>query len=635
MDVAHIVIKSKYVPACVEDCARKGINAVIVNTAGFREIGDEGAVLEGQLVTVAKTTGIRVFGPNCQGIINTDDAARAYCNFTFTRPRSGHISIVAQSGGVGEVIHQRIVELGVGVRLYASNGNACDVSIPEIIRHFGQDEKTRVIVVHIESLPDPRAFLEAATDVARYKPILGMKVGRTAEGAKAVSSHTGGMIKQDTAVELVFEKAGIVAFRSIEELCQSAIGFASQPVPAGNRVGMIANTGGPAIIATDELIEGGMLMPPLSKKTETLLREKLYAEASVNNPIDVLATAGPEHFSAAIGALMDDDGIDAIFLNFVTPFFVDTLGVAREIADAGRRSSKPIVATVMTEKKGWAQTLKIIRDSGVPTYDMPETGARVLTSMGKYAALLNRPVERPVSFSDVDTVRARSIIKTAGRDRKVSPRHPQGVALLAAEGFNSFTCYGIPVAQYASADNVDECIAAADEIGFPIALKVDARTVVHKTDRGGVVLDVPDRDALKEHAERLLARFAEASPRLLVQEHLPPGREVIIGAKGVEGLGHIVMFGLGGIFVEVLKDVSFKITPVNGREACEMIESLQTYPLLSGTRGQAGVDLPALVEVIQRVSQMLVDNPEIRELDINPVFAFEHGVKAVDARVFI
>ncbi len=202
VDVAHIVIKNKYVPACVEDCARKGIKAVIVNTAGFREIGDEGAALEDQLVAVANKTGIRVFGPNCQGIINTDEAARAYCNFTFTRPTCGHISIVAQSGGVGEVIHQRIVELGVGVRLYASNGNACDVSIPEIIRHFGQDEQTRVIVVHIESLPDPRAFLEAATDVARHKPILGMKVGRTEEGAKAVSSHTGGMIKQDTAAEL-------------------------------------------------------------------------------------------------------------------------------------------------------------------------------------------------------------------------------------------------------------------------------------------------------------------------------------------------------------------------------------------------------------------------------------------------
>ena len=413
VDVAHVVIKNTYVPACIEDCAKKGVKAVIVNTAGFREIGDEGAALEDRLVAVAKKTGIRVFGPNCQGIINTDPNVRAYCNFTFTRPSVGHISIVAQSGGVGEVIHQRITELGIGVRQYASNGNACDVSIPEIIQHYGQDDQTRVIVVHIESLPDPRAFLEVATQAARRKPILAMKVGRTAEGAKAVSSHTGGMMKQDTAIELIFKKAGIVAFRNIEELCQSAIGFASQPVPAGNRVGMIANTGGPAIIATDELIENGMVMPPLSKQTETFLREKLYPEASINNPVDVLATAGPEHFAAAINALRDDDGIDAILLNFVTPFFVDTLGVAREIADANRRSQKPIVATVMTEKKGWKETLDVIRDAGVPTYDMPETGARVLASMGRYAALSKRPTEHPVSFPDVDAARARSIIQAA------------------------------------------------------------------------------------------------------------------------------------------------------------------------------------------------------------------------------
>ncbi len=627
VDVAHIVIKNTYVPACLEDCAKKGVKAVIVNTAGFREIGAPGAALEDQLVTIAREKGIRVFGPNCQGIINTDPAVRAYCNFTFTRPTPGHISIVAQSGGVGEVIHQRITELGVGVRQYASNGNGCDVSIPEIIQHYGQDEQTKVIVVHIESLPDPRAFLEAATQVAGRKPILGMLVGRTAEGAKAVSSHTGRMMKQLTAVELVFEKAGIVSFRNIEDMCQSAIGFASQPIPAGNRVGMIANTGGPAIIATDELIENGMVMPPLSPPTEAFLREKLYPEASVNNPVDVLATAGPEHFAATIDALMSDDGIDAIFLNFVTPFFVDTLGVAREIADANRRSHKPIVATVMTEKKGWAETLKVIRDGGVPTYDMPETGARVLASMGRYAALRERPAEPPVAFTDVDVKRARSILDAAGRAAKP--------VLAACEGFDLLTCYGIPIARCASAANVDECLAAADEIGYPIVLKVDAEAVVHKTESGGVVLDIRDRDSLREHAERLATRFAEASPSFLVQEQLAEGREVIIGAKAVEGLGHVVMFGLGGIYVEVLQDASFKITPVTRREAREMIESIAAYPLLTGVRGQAGADVAALAEIIQRISQMLTENPEIRELDINPVFASQDGAIAADVRVIL
>jgi len=598
---------------------------VIVNTAGFGEIGPAGVALEEQLKATAKETGVRVFGPNCQGIINTDPAVRAYCNFTFTRPTSGRISIVAQSGGVGEVIHQRITELGVGVRQYASNGNACDVSIPEIIEHYGQDDETKVIVVHIESLPDPKKFLQTAMTVTRRKPILAMKVGRTAEGAKAVSSHTGGLMKQDTAIEHVFEKANIVSFRDIETLCQSAIGFASQPVPRGNRVGMIANTGGPAIIATDELIEGGMVMPPLSGKTETVLRENLYPEASINNPIDVLATAGPEHFAAAIGALLDDDAVDAVFLNFVTPFFVDTLGVAREIAAANSRSDKPIVATVMTEKNGWAETLKVIREAGVPAYDMPETGARVLASMGRYAALLRRPDETPVSFADVDSPRARSIVDAAVKRG--------AVCLSAAEGYALLSCYRIAAATCESASDVDACLEAGDKIGYPVVLKVDAESVVHKTDAGGVILNIRDRDSLKEHAEQMADRFSKDSPRFLVQQQLSGGHEVIVGAQAVEGLGHVLMFGLGGVFVEVLKDVSFKVTPVSRHEAREMIESLRSFKLLTGVRGQKSVDLAALEETIQRVSQMLVENPEIRELDINPVFASPEGARAADVRV--
>ncbi len=627
VDVAHIVIKNTFVPACVDDCAKKGVKAVIVNTAGFREIGEEGAALEDQLIAIAKRTGIRVFGPNCQGIINTDEAVRAYCNFTFTRPVPGHISIVAQSGGVGEVIHQRIAELGVGIRQYASNGNACDVSIPDIIRHYGRDEQTRVIVVHIESLPDPKAFLDAAIEVSRRKPILGMKVGRTAEGAKAVTSHTGGLVKQDTATDLVFEKAGIVPFRDTEDLCQAAIGFASQPVPAGNRVGMIANTGGPAIIATDELIEGGMTMPPLSKATEAVLREKLYPEASVNNPVDVLATAGPEHFAAAINALLDDDGIDAVFLNFVTPFFVDTLGVGREIAQANRRSAKPIVATVMTEKKGWAETLKTIRDSGVPTFDMPETGARVLAAMGRYAGWLRRPVETPAALPDVDAARARAIIQEAIQAGRTS--------LSARAGFGLLTCYGIPVAECRCVGTIDECITAADEIGYPVVLKVDVEQILHKTDSGGVVLDIQDNETLRTRATEMADRFTDSSPGFLVQKQLSGGHEVIVGAKAAEGLGHVVMFGLGGIFVEVLEDVSFRLTPVAPREAAQMVESLRAHKLLAGVRGQAGVDQTAIVAIIQRVSRMLLDSPQIRELDINPIFALPDGAIAADVRVML
>lgn len=629
VDVAHVVIKNTLVPACVEQCAAAGVQAVIVNTAGFREIGGQGAELENQLAAIVRRTGVRVFGPNCQGIINTDPAVRAYCNFTFTRPQAGHISIVAQSGGVGEVIHQRITELEGGVRLYASNGNACDVSIPEIIEHYGRDDPTQVIVVHIESLSDPRAFLEAAGRVALRKPILGMKAGRTTEGVRAVASHTGGMMTQEKAIELVFEKAGVLGFRSLEQLCQSAIGFAAQPVPAGNRVGMIANTGGPAIIATDELIEGGMVMPPLSERTRAVLRDKLYPEASINNPVDVLATAGPEHFAAALDALLDDDSIDALLLNFITPFFVDTVGVARAIAAANARSRKPMLATVMTEKKGWAQMLGVIHEGGVPTFDMPETGARVLASMGRYAALLERRADAqpPVTFSDADTSRARLIIAGAVEGRRERLSADEAYALLA--------CYRIPFPRYGTADSLADCLKVAGQIGYPVVLKLEADEVLHKTERAAVALNIPDPPSLREHAEHMAARFAEMSPRFLVQEQVCGGREVIIGAVAAEGLGHVLMFGLGGIYVELVNDASFKLAPVTQREAREMIESLRGRALLTGARGQAGVDIGALTEMLLRVSQMLQENPEIRELDINPLFALHQGVRAADVRVLL
>ncbi|MCI0497998.1 MAG: CoA-binding protein, partial [Thermoplasmata archaeon] len=396
VDLAHIVIPNKFVPMAVEDCGKKGVKVVIVNTAGFKEVGVEGEALEREVVSVARRHGIRVFGPNCQGIINTDPAVRAYCNFTFTRPEEGHISIVAQSGGVAEVINQRFSELGVGVRMYASNGNASDVSIPEILGYWGDDEGTRVVVLYVEGLPDPGEFLRVATEVAAKKPILGMKAGRTEEGAKAASSHTGGLARKEIATELLFRKAGILTFRDEEELCQAAVAFASQPVPEGRRVGLITNTGGPAIIATDELVEAGLEIPPLSGGTADALRGKLYEAASISNPIDVLATAGAEHFRAALDALMGDDGIDSVYINFVTPFFVDTESIAREIAAVNAARRKPIICNLMTDKRQWTETMRILRDGGVPCYSFPETAARALVAMTRYGELASRARDAPV-----------------------------------------------------------------------------------------------------------------------------------------------------------------------------------------------------------------------------------------------
>ena len=385
VDLAHIIVKNTLVPRVLEDCARKGVRVAIINTAGFKEIGPEGARLEEELVRITRDTGIRVFGPNCQGIINTDPEVNAYCNFTFTRPRPGHISIFSQSGGVGEVINNRLCELGEGLRMYASTGNACDLQCPEVLEYWRDDPETRVIICHLESIDAPERFSQVAREVSQQKPILAILTGRTAAGARAVAYHCGGAITVGTG-ESISRASGLLPFKSLEELCQAARAFVHLPRPPGRRVGIITNTGGPGVIAADELIEAGLELPEPGAATRAALRQALYPEAIVSNPVDVLATAGPEHFRAALVAMLADPQIDSVLLSFVTPFFVDCEAVAREVVEIAAGTPKPIVCVVMTEKTLWRSTLEIFRGAGIPTFDLPEIGARVLGAMVNYAS---------------------------------------------------------------------------------------------------------------------------------------------------------------------------------------------------------------------------------------------------------
>jgi acyl-CoA synthetase (NDP forming) len=625
IDLAHMVIAGKFVPAAVEDCGKKGIKAIIINSAGFTEIGPEGAALQKDFLERAKKYGIRILGPNCQGIINTDPALKAYCNFTFTKPEPGFISIVAQSGGVGELIHQGFSQMGIGTRIYASNGNASDVSITDILEYFGSDPGTRVIALYVESLSDTKRFMEVARKVSAEKTILAMKAGRTAEGAKASSSHTGGLAKTDIAIELIFEKLGILTFRDEGELCQAAAAFAAQPIPAGNRVGIITNTGGPAVIATDVLVDAGMQIPTLSEPSIQELKGKLYPESAFSNPVDVLATADAGHFRAAMDVMMAEDRIDCLYINFVTPFFVDTEKIAHQIAEVNKQRKKPIVCNLMTDPRQWTQTVDILKSGGVPCYGFPGTAARALAALSRYGALKSRHIGEPVRFSDTDAGAVAAILKKAG---------DAGRSLLSAgEVYPILNAYRIPCAAWKMAETVAEAETAADAIGYPVVVKADAASVVHKSDVGGVAVNLQTREAVCEAASAMAARLGASDLKFLVQQYRPGGREVIVGAKAEPGLGHLIMFGLGGIYVEVLKDVSFKITPVTEIEAGEMIGSLKTSALLDGVRGEAGIDKPGMIDVILRLSQLVTDFPQIQEIDLNPVMAFSDRIVAVDARM--
>ncbi|NIP94424.1 MAG: acetate--CoA ligase family protein, partial [Akkermansiaceae bacterium] len=401
--------------------------------------------------------------------------------------------------------------------------------------------------------------------------------------------------------------------------------FSSQPIPRGNRVGMITNTGGPAVIGTDVLVDAGLEIPALSGRAQETLKEVLFPEATIGNPTDVLATAGAEQFRAAIDVLMDEQQIDSILINFVTPFFVDTESIAREIAAVSRQRKKPIVCNLMTDRRQWSGVVEILRDGGVPSFSFPGEAARALVALSRYHQIRSREIGEVRQFDDVDRGRAAGILqgaREAGRE-----------FLTAAEAYDLLTAYGIPVAGWQVAGSAGEAVQAAAEIGFPVVVKADAESIVHKSDVGGVAVDLKDGDAVRSAVEAMARRLGSEGLRFFVQEYCPGGLEVIVGAKAEEGLGHLVMFGVGGIYVEVLKDVAFKLSPVTDVEARELLSSIKAAPLLDGVRGEQGVDKEGILDLIGRLSQLVTELPMIQEMDLNPIIAYADRVVVVDARV--
>ncbi len=629
IDLAHVIVPAPSVPQVIEDCGKKGIKAVIINSAGFSEMGDEGIALQKKFLAIAKEYGVRIFGPNCQGIINTDPEYRAYCDFTFTFPKPGNISIVALSGGVGAFIMQSLFDLDTGMRLYASNGNACDVSISDVIRYYGDDEDTRVIILYTEGLSNPLEFMDVVKEVTKKKPVLAMKSGRTVEGAKAAASHTGALAGVDISTELIFEKIGILSFHNEEELCQVAIAFANQPIPQGNRVGIITNTGGPAVIATDELVNAGLQLPALSERAKEILHKTQLPEATIGNPIDVVATGGGIHFRSALDVLMEEDDIDSIFINFVTAPFTDTDEVARNIVEVSQMKKKPVICNFMTNMslERFQVTSRILKDGGVPCYSFPTTAAKALGALYRYGKTRARNIGEANNFKDIDHNKAEVIMHQAVKDGKPY--------LSADRVYELLNAYGIPVADWWLANDIEEAMSAANGMGYPVVLKAESTEIVHKSDVGGVAINLKNAIDVAEAASRMVNVFGSKNLKFFVQKFMPGGKELIAGVSVKPGLGHLIMFGLGGVYVEVLKDVVFKIAPVTKVEAGEMLSSIKAAKLLDGVRGEKGINRDMAIEIIQRVSQLVTDFPVITEMDMNPIIALNDKLFVVDARMKI
>ena len=631
VDMAVLVVPKQFVVETAEACGRKGVKGLVVISAGFKEVGGSGVEREKALLEVVRKHGMRVVGPNCMGVLNTAPEVSMNATFAPTMPPPGPVSFMSQSGAMGVTILDYAAEYGIGISQFVSVGNKADVSGNDLIEYWTADEATRVILMYLENFGNPRKFTQLAREFTRRNPIIVVKSGRSSAGARAASSHTGSLAGADVAVDALLAQCGVIRVDTVEEMFDLAMAFSHQPIPRGSRVAIVTNAGGPGIIIADACEANGLAVPELSEATRALLAAHFPEEASLRNPVDMIASATPQSYRVAVEAVLADPNVDAVIAAFVPPLGIRQEDVAEAIVDvAAGQKEKPVLAVLMG-REGLPQGLAELNAAGIPGYRFPESAARALGAMHRYRRWLERPVGETPHF-DVDRATVSEIIDRARDEGREKLSETEVMRVLEA--------YGIPVAPYRVARSTDEAVEAAEALGWPVVLKVLSPKIVHKSDVGGVVVGIGDADELR----RAWPRVAEEAPRragvgpdqvdgVLVQKMVKGGKETIVGMTSDPSFGPLLMFGLGGIYVEALADVVFRVQPVTDVDAREMVESIRGVKLLQGIRGEPASDLEAVREVIQRVSQLVGDHDAIREMDVNPWLAFPEGGVAVDGRI--
>lgn len=627
VDLAVIMVPRDQVQGAVEECIAKGVKGLIVITAGFSETGEEGAALERRLRATVRAADVRMIGPNCMGVINTDPEVRLDATFSPTAARRGAIGFVSQSGALGVAILNVAQDIGVGLTQFVSMGNKADVSGNDLIEHWEDDPETLVIAMYLESFGNPRRFTEIAKRVARKKPILVVKSGRTAEGARAATSHTGAIAGTDVTVSAFLEQCGVLRANTIEEMFDVARALARVPLPGGFKVGIVTNAGGPGIMATDACVNLGLRMAELADGTRAALRSFLPREASVHNPVDMIASATAEHYARTVAAVLDDPAVDMAMVINVTPILTNPIDVMQAIAAVARERPKPVLAVMMATEEFY-DAVKTARDLP-PVYHFPESAARVMFLLARYAAWRRRPADVPTPEFETDDRSVAAILDSV-KDGYLDP----------ADAFRVLELYGVPVAKWRLARDRDEALAAAGEIGYPVVLKAVAPGLVHKSDVGAVRVDLRDEAELSQALEEMAGAVTAAGHAVegfLVQEMARGGHEVIFGITTDPRFGPLLMFGLGGKYVEVFQDVRFAVTPLDAEEAREVVRGIRGFKLLEGVRGEPGADLDLLVEILLRLAQLSQRHPRIRELDLNPFLAGpdRQSARALDARILV
>ena len=630
VDLAVIAVPKHLVLDVIDDCGRKGVGAAVIITAGFKEVGGDGIALEAKMREKLRAYGIRAIGPNCMGMIVTDPAVRLNASFASTPALPGNVAFLSQSGALGEAILALARSLGLGLSAFVSLGNRVDVSVNDLLEHWAEDEATDVVLMYIESFGNMQRFPAIAAAAARKKPVLAVKSGRTAEGARAASSHTGALASRDLAADALFEKTGILRAGTMEELFTLATAFASQPLPRGNRVGIVTNAGGPGILATDVLANGGMELADLTPETRAAMRDVLPPEASVQNPVDMIATSGPAQYEACVRATLRDPGTDAVIVIFVSPITIDSFAVAQAVVrgiETAAQPDKPVLVTFMG-KVAYEEGSRYLKDHELPVYVFPEAPAYALIAMDKLRRFRERPAGKIVDFA-VDRGAARAVLARAAARGK-------GSQLDALELQDLLGAYGIGTLPLAVVDSPEGAVAAADRLGYPVVMKISSADVIHKTDVGGVLLDLKSpmevKGAFYELTER--AQHVTKNYQIFVQPFVRGGQEVIVGFSTEVMGGKLLMLGLGGVHVEVLNDIAVRLAPITDTEAARMIDALRSAPLLRGYRGSPPLDIEALTITLLRLSQLAADLPEIETLEMNPVLVRPAGggIAVLDAR---
>ncbi len=637
VDLAVIIVPAEGVHQVLEQCGRKGVHGVVVISAGFEESGPEGKEMERKLLETARAYGMRLVGPNCMGLINTAKNVSMNATFSLVFPPAGSVAFGTQSGALGLAILEYAQSLNLGLSTFVSLGNRTDVSTNDLLQYWQEDPATRVILLYLESFGNPRKFARIARSVAETKPVIAVKSGRTAAGSRAAASHTGALATTEVLAEALFRQAGIIRVGTLEELFDVANLLTHQPIPSGRRLAIITNGGGPGIMTADACAARGIELPVLSEKTISDLKTFLPPRANVTNPIDMTAEATAEQYRKALTLMAGDDGIDIVIVIFIPPIVTQAeaaAGAIREVAPQFRQRGKPLLASFMGSR-GASVKLGSPDEGYIPSFAFPEDTAAALVAACEYGEWLRRPKGTIPELAGIDKKRAEQIINTA-----LKQEHSRPFWLDAASVNELLRCYGIRVVESKTTRTAEETMKAATAMGFPVAVKLVSKTIIHKTDVGGVVLDVRSEEEAHEAFLQIKERLARISKEaemdgVLVQKMLTEGVEVMVGVTQDPSFGPLIMFGVGGIYAELFKDAVFRIHPLTDVDAQEMVRSIKAYQLLEGWRGASPSDIKALEELLLRVSEMVEDFPQIMEMDLNPVKASERGYAVVDARILL